>query len=49
MVLLTDIYTVLLTDTSETGWITLKSYSHSKMVAATRDVDELKLIAWDNE
>ena len=24
-------------------------YSNSKMVAATRDVDELKMFAWDNE
>ena len=24
-------------------------YSNSKMVAATRDADELKMFAWDNE
>ena len=24
-------------------------YSNSKMVAATRDADELKMVAWDNE
>ena len=24
-------------------------YSNSKMVAATRDADELKIFAWDNE